>query len=238
MAEHADDPKHLDLGKLLDSKQVNFELKSPETPDEIRSRLKLAEIEAEHKLRTQEAEDTHKRRISLIVHIFVMAIVAVAFLASAYIAVAGDPKTGLPDKAMGIITGRGGLHDGQGEQVGIAPVREERYVSFQTDRPSALGPQPDRFFFLAFASWCAIAFYEGHPRSPNYGWPLLHGSIAWVLFRSMDGPFCMFGIVVRPVFRGSAQRLTPNMLRSRKERQSNCGRAHGATTSAYRDPRR
>jgi hypothetical protein len=104
MAEHSGDPKHLDLGKLLDPKKVNFELKSPETPDEIRSRLKLAEIETEHKLRTQEAEDTHNRRISLIVHVFVMAIVAVAFLASAYIAVAGDPKTGLPDKAMGTIT--------------------------------------------------------------------------------------------------------------------------------------
>jgi hypothetical protein len=104
MAEHADDPKHLDLSRLLDPKKVNFELRSPETQDEIRSRLKLAESEAEHKLRTQEAEDSHKRRISLIVHIFVMAIVAVAFLTSAYIAVAADPKTGLPDKAMGIIT--------------------------------------------------------------------------------------------------------------------------------------
>jgi hypothetical protein len=50
MAEHADDPKHLDLGRLLDPKKVSFELKSPETPDEIRSRLKLVEIEAEHKL--------------------------------------------------------------------------------------------------------------------------------------------------------------------------------------------
>ncbi len=29
MAERADDPKHLDLGKLLDPKKVNFELKSP-----------------------------------------------------------------------------------------------------------------------------------------------------------------------------------------------------------------
>jgi len=73
MAEHADDPKHLDKRTLLDSKKVKFDLKSPETPDEIRTRLKLAEIEAEHKLRTQEAEDTHKRRISLVVHIFVMA---------------------------------------------------------------------------------------------------------------------------------------------------------------------
>jgi len=73
MAEHADDPKHLDKRTFLDSKKVKFDLKSPETPDEIRTRLKLAEIEAEHKLRTQEAEDTHKRRISLVVHIFVMA---------------------------------------------------------------------------------------------------------------------------------------------------------------------
>ena len=65
-----------------------------------------------------------------------------------YIAVAGDPKTGLPDKAMGIITaivaGGVGFMTGKGEQVGIAPVREDRYVSFQTDRPSALGRQPDR----------------------------------------------------------------------------------------------
>ena len=33
-----------------------------------------------------------------------MAVVAVAFLVSTYIAVAKDPKTGLPDKAIGIIT--------------------------------------------------------------------------------------------------------------------------------------
>jgi len=44
MAEHADDPKHLDLGRLLDPKKVSFELKSPETPDEIRSRLKLSRL--------------------------------------------------------------------------------------------------------------------------------------------------------------------------------------------------
>jgi hypothetical protein len=60
MAERADDPRHLDLGKLLDPKKVSFELKSPETPDEIRSRLKLAELAAEHQHRTQEADDTHK----------------------------------------------------------------------------------------------------------------------------------------------------------------------------------
>ena len=33
-----------------------------------------------------------------------MAVVAIAFLASVYIAMAKDSKTGLPDKAMGIIT--------------------------------------------------------------------------------------------------------------------------------------
>ena len=33
-----------------------------------------------------------------------MAVVAIAFLASANIAMSRDPKTGLPDKAMGIIT--------------------------------------------------------------------------------------------------------------------------------------
>ncbi len=82
------------------------------------------------------------------------------------------------------------------------------------------------------------------PSVSESGWPLLHYCFGvWMapsalLFRSLDGPFCMFGTIVRLVFRGSAQRLTPNMLRSRKERQSNCGRAHGATTSAYRDPRR
>jgi len=103
VAEHAEDPKHLDLGKLLDPKRVKYELKTPETPDEIRSRLKIAEIEAEHKLRAQEAEDSHKRRISLWVHIFVMAVVAVAFLASTYIAIFMDANTGLQDKAIGII---------------------------------------------------------------------------------------------------------------------------------------
>jgi hypothetical protein len=104
MAERADDPKLVDLGKLLDPKKLTFELKSPEAPEEVRSRLKLAELEAEHQHRAQEADDTHKRRINGWVHIFVMAVVAIAFLASAYIAAAGDPKTGLPDKAMGIIT--------------------------------------------------------------------------------------------------------------------------------------
>lgn len=42
--------------------------------------------------------------MSLIVHGFVMLVVAVAFGTSVYIAIAKDPKSGLPDKAIGIIT--------------------------------------------------------------------------------------------------------------------------------------
>jgi hypothetical protein len=49
-----------------------------------------------------------------------MTVVGVAFLTSAYIAVAGDPKTGLPDKAIGIITaivaGRVGYITGKGSK--------------------------------------------------------------------------------------------------------------------------
>jgi Ca2+/H+ antiporter len=104
MAERPGDHIQVDVGKLLDPKKYDFELKSPEKPEELQSRSKREEAEAEHRLRTQEAEDAHKRRIALMVHVFVMAIVAIAFLASVYIAAVKDPKTGLPDKAMGIIT--------------------------------------------------------------------------------------------------------------------------------------
>jgi hypothetical protein len=103
MAERGDDPKHFDVGKLFDPKKARFELKSPETPDEVRSRLKIAEAEAEHKLHTEKAEDAHTRQISLIMHAVVSLIVVVAFGASVYILIAKDPKTGLPDKALGII---------------------------------------------------------------------------------------------------------------------------------------
>jgi hypothetical protein len=103
VAERTKETKVVELSALLE-KNVAFEFRTAEAPQERDSRLKREEAEAEHKLRTQEAEDAHKRLIGLIVHIFVMAIVAVAFLTSAYIAVIGDPKTGLPDKAMGIIT--------------------------------------------------------------------------------------------------------------------------------------
>ncbi|MGC8641202.1 MAG: hypothetical protein ACP5XB_15150 [Isosphaeraceae bacterium] len=98
----AERPKAVNIAGLIDQ-SIAFELKT-ETPEERESRLKRKEAQAEHELRTQEADDAHKRRISLWVHVFVMAVLAVAFLTSAYIAMVGDPKTGLPDKAMGIIT--------------------------------------------------------------------------------------------------------------------------------------
>ncbi len=97
-------PRLVDLNKLANIPGYKVAINTPEPLEELQSRLRLAESEAEHKLRTQEAEDALKRKISLMVHVFVMAIVAVAFLASVYIAVAKDPMTGLPDKAMGIIT--------------------------------------------------------------------------------------------------------------------------------------
>jgi hypothetical protein len=103
VTERAKPPKVVDLGGLL-ATNVAFDLKSAEAPEERDSRLKREEAEAGHKRLMQEAEEGHKRMIALIVHIFVMAIVAIAFLVSAYLTVAGDPKTGLPDKAMGIIT--------------------------------------------------------------------------------------------------------------------------------------
>ena len=49
-------------------------------------------------------ESRHKRSINRIVHIFVMAVVGIAFLASVYLVLFKDPTTGLPDKAFNIIT--------------------------------------------------------------------------------------------------------------------------------------
>ncbi len=103
MTERSKETKAVDVAALVD-KNIAFEVRTAESPDERASRLRREEAEAEHTLRTQAAEDAHKRRITLIVHIFVMVVVAIAFLASVYIAMAKDPKTGLPDKAMGIIT--------------------------------------------------------------------------------------------------------------------------------------
>jgi peptidoglycan/LPS O-acetylase OafA/YrhL len=53
----------------------------------------------------QSAEDDHKRLIALIVHIFALTIVAIAFLAGIYVLVATDSKTGLPDKAIAMVAG-------------------------------------------------------------------------------------------------------------------------------------
>jgi hypothetical protein len=103
VTERSKAARPVDVTALVD-KNIAFEVKTAESLDERASRLRREEAEAEHTLRTQASEDAHARRITLIVHIFVMAVVAVAFLASVYIVVAKDPKTGLPDKAMGIIT--------------------------------------------------------------------------------------------------------------------------------------
>ena len=91
MAERPKEPKLADLSSLI-GKDIDFDLRWAETKEERESRL-----------RREEAEVAHKRRISLIVHIFVMTVVAIGFLASAYIAIAGDSKTALPDKAVNII---------------------------------------------------------------------------------------------------------------------------------------
>ena len=87
----AERPKAVNIAGLLDQ-GIAFELKT-ETPEERESRL-----------RREEAEDAHKRRISLIVHVFVMALVVVAFATSITIVFVKDANTGLPDKAVGIIT--------------------------------------------------------------------------------------------------------------------------------------
>ena len=87
----AERPKAVNIAGLLDQ-DVAFELKR-EAPEERESRL-----------RREEAEEAHKRHISLIVHIFVMALVVVAFVTSITIVFAKNANTGLPDKAMGIIT--------------------------------------------------------------------------------------------------------------------------------------
>ncbi|MHC5542375.1 hypothetical protein ACYOEI_29485 [Singulisphaera rosea] len=85
-------PQTVDLLAQL-SEQMKIEVRSAETTEERQSRL-----------RREEAEDLHKQRISLIVHVFVMVMVTIGFAVSAYIAITRDPKTGLPDKALGIIT--------------------------------------------------------------------------------------------------------------------------------------
>jgi hypothetical protein len=82
----------LDLGTLAALGDIS--LRPPETPEERASRLKR-----------EEAEASHKHRIELIVHVFALAILAVAFLAGICIVTFGDPKTGLPDKAIAMVAG-------------------------------------------------------------------------------------------------------------------------------------
>ena len=97
MTERAKPTQVVELGALL-AANVTFDPKT-EAPEKRESRLRREEAEAEHKRRTQEADDAHKRKIAFILHIFIMAIVAIAFLASVGIVFVADPKTGLPDKA-------------------------------------------------------------------------------------------------------------------------------------------
>jgi hypothetical protein len=92
VTERSREPKSAGLAGLID-KNANFSIKTAEPRDERASRL-----------RREEAESAHQRRIALIVHIFVMTVVAVAFLVCSYMALAKDPKSGLPDKALAIIT--------------------------------------------------------------------------------------------------------------------------------------
>lgn len=88
MAERS---KTVNIAGLLDP-NIAIELKT-ETPEQ-----------RESKLRREEAEEAHKRYISLIVHVFVMGLVGVAFVTSIVIVFVKDATTGLPDKAIGIIT--------------------------------------------------------------------------------------------------------------------------------------
>jgi len=142
-------------------------------PDELQSRLRLAESEAEHKLRTQGAEDALKRKISLMVHVFVMAIVAIAFLASVYIAVAKDPKTGLPDQAMGIITaivaaGVGYVTGKGSKSLPHAPMEARSWVSGRTGPGKSVFPgfEPPHWSSLrGRIGRCAVRVIE---RCPGY----------------------------------------------------------------------
>ena len=92
VAERPREPNFVDLDAFT-ARNVTVSFKTAEMRDERASRL-----------RREEANDNHQRRITLMVHNFVFAVVAVAFLISWFIVLFKDPKTGLPDKAMGIIT--------------------------------------------------------------------------------------------------------------------------------------
>src|SRR4051794_15374321 len=85
-------PQVIDLLTQVREQGLKVEISSPETPEELQSRL-----------RREEAEDSHKHRISLIVHCFGLGMVAIGLGVSAFVVIARDPKTGLPDRALGII---------------------------------------------------------------------------------------------------------------------------------------
>ena len=75
------------------SEQLRIEISPQESPEEILSRL-----------RREEAESSHKNRVSLYLHLFGMAMVATGLGIRIFIVLSHDPKTGLPDKAFGAIT--------------------------------------------------------------------------------------------------------------------------------------
>jgi len=92
MEERPKRVQKLDLDTLAALGDIS--LKPSETPEERASRLKR-----------EEAESEHKHRIELIVHIFALIILTVAFVTGICIAAFGDPKTGLPDKAIAMVAG-------------------------------------------------------------------------------------------------------------------------------------
>jgi hypothetical protein len=92
MEERPKRAQTLNIGALVDIGKYSIE--SPETPEERASRL-----------RREEAEAGHKHRIELLVHVFALAILTIAFLAGLCIAAFNDPKTGLPDKAIAMVAG-------------------------------------------------------------------------------------------------------------------------------------
>lgn len=85
-------PRLVDLNRLAHTPGYKLAIKSPEDPTELQARI-----------RTAEAEAAHARRKDLLLHFFVMAVVAVAFVLCVFLVLTRDPASGLPDKAMGLI---------------------------------------------------------------------------------------------------------------------------------------
>ena len=87
---HKDMPMNIDG---LTARNLELSLKTAESPSERASRL-----------RREEAEAVHNRQINLLVHRAVIVSVGMALAACVVVILIRDPKTGLPDKAMNIIT--------------------------------------------------------------------------------------------------------------------------------------